>query len=148
LIYDSLFGNTKKVAISLSRGLEAGGIQVDTCSIRDFDINEFKNYDAIGIGGPTHIRGASKPMKSFLSKIRLLKLKNKQAFAFETKISHPLAGSAAKRILKYLKKRRLKIIHPKITAIVVGRKGPLEENTLIKMEKIGLQIAEILNKII
>ena len=74
ILYDSVYGNTKKVAMSLSRGLEAGGIYVDSNSIQDFDILEFKNYDIIGIGGPTHFHGASKALKSFLTKIKHLKM--------------------------------------------------------------------------
>ncbi|MFX0140517.1 MAG: flavodoxin domain-containing protein [Candidatus Hodarchaeota archaeon] len=145
ILYDSVYGNTKKVAMSLSRGLEAGGIYVDSSSIQDFDTIELKNYDIIGIGGPTHFHGASKAIKSFLSKIRHLKMENKQGFAFETKADFRLAGSAAKRIIKYLRKMKIEIIHSVISGLVVDKEGPLQENSLNKMEKIGLNIAEKLN---
>ena len=145
ILYDSIHGNTKKVAMSLSRGLEAGGIYVDSHSIQDFNTIELNNYDVIGIGGPTHFHGASKAMKSFLSKIKHLKMENKQGFAFETKADFRLAGSAAKRIIRYLRKMKIKIIHSTISGLVVDKEGPLQENSLNKMEKIGLNIAEKLN---
>jgi len=145
ILYDTIYGNTKKVAISLSRGLEAGGIYVDSSSIQDFDTIELKNYDVIGIGGITHFHGTSKIMKSFLNKIKHFKMENKLGFAFETKADFRLAGSAAKRIIKYLKKMRLTIIHPPITGLVIDREGPLQETTLENMEKIGLNISEKLN---
>ncbi len=145
ILYDSIYGNTKKVAMSLSRGLEAGGVYVDSNSIQDFDTIELKNYDVIGIGGPTHFHGASKAMKSFLSKIKHLKMENKQGFAFETKADFQLAGSAAKRIIRYLKKMKIEIIHSTITGLVIDKEGPLKENSLNKMENIGLNIAEKLN---
>ena len=107
ILYDSVYGNTKKVAMSLSRGLEAGGLYVDSNSIQDFDITKLKNYDIIGIGGPTHFHGASKQMKSFLNRIKHLKIDDKYGFAFETKADVHLAGSAAKRIIRYFKKMRL-----------------------------------------
>ena len=66
ILYDSLYGNTKKVAMSLSRGLESGGLYVDSSSIEDFETVKLNNYDIIGIGGPTHFHGASKKMKLFL----------------------------------------------------------------------------------
>ena len=85
ILYDSVYGNTKKVAMSLSRGLEAGGLHVDSNSIKDFNIGEMVNYDIIGIGGPTHYHGASKKMKSFLNKIKHHKMEGKYGFVFETR---------------------------------------------------------------
>jgi len=146
ILFDSVYGNTKKVAMSLSRGLEAGGVNVDTVFIQNFDITELKNYDVIGIGGPTHFHGASKRMKSFLTKIKHFKMEKKQGFAFETKADFRLAGSAAKRIIRYLKMIKLSIIYPKITSIVLDKEGPLQENTLDIMEQIGLNISNKVNK--
>ena len=145
ILYDSVYGNTKKIAMSLSRGLEAGGLYVDSSPIKDFDSGEIKNYDIIGVGGPTHFHGASKQMKLFLKRIRHLKMENKYGFAFETKADFRLAGSAAKRIRRNLKKMKLNIIYPTITGIVLDKEGPLQENTLYMMEKVGLDIS---NKII
>jgi len=145
ILYDSVYGNTKKVAMSLSRGLEAGGIYVDSSSIQDFDTIEFKNYEIIGIGGPTHFHGASKEMKSFLSRIKHLKMENKQGFAFETKADFRLAGSAAKRIIRYLRKMKMIVIHSAITGLVITKEGPLQETTSDMMEQVGLNISEIVN---
>jgi flavorubredoxin len=146
ILYDSKYGNTKKVAIYLSRGLESGGIYVDSFSIQYFDSNKLTDYDVIGIGGPTHNHGLSKPMKLFLSQIKDINLKDKKGFAFETKNSSALTGSAANKISRYLKMIKIEELYEKITAIVLGREGPLEENTLKKMEEFGLNIAEKLNK--
>ncbi|MFX1469979.1 MAG: flavodoxin domain-containing protein [Promethearchaeota archaeon] len=145
ILYDSIYGNTKKVAMSLSRGLEAGGIYVDCYFIQDLDLTSITNYDVIGIGGPTHFHGASKPIKSFLKKIYHIKIEKKYAFAFETKADFKLAGSSAKRITRYLKKMKMKIVHPPITGIVLDKEGPLKENTSDVMEQIGLRISDKLN---
>ncbi|MFX1374321.1 MAG: flavodoxin family protein [Promethearchaeota archaeon] len=145
ILYDSVYGNTKKVAMSLSRGLEAGGFHVDTFMINDFDGLELQDYDVIGIGGPTHFHNASKKMKVFLKRIKNLKLDGKYGFAFETKADFRLAGSAAKRIVRYLKKMNMKIIHPPITGLIIDKEGPLQQNTLDIMEQIGINISEKLN---
>ncbi|MFX1570230.1 MAG: flavodoxin domain-containing protein [Promethearchaeota archaeon] len=147
ILYDTVFGNTKKVAMSLSRGLEAGGLYVDSSSIEDFNIIDLNNYDIIAIGGPTHYHGASKKMKSFLSKIKHLKMDNKFGFAFETKGEFRLAGSAAKRITRYLNKIKIKIIHHIVTGTVLNQKGPLKDRTLDLMEQIGLDISDRINNI-
>ncbi|NVM36494.1 MAG: hypothetical protein HWN81_12935 [Candidatus Lokiarchaeota archaeon] len=145
ILYDSVYGNTKKVAMLLSRGLEAGGLQVDSSFIQDFDIKILKNYDVIGIGGPTHFHGASKKMKRFLKGTKHLKMENKYGFAFETKADFRLSGSAAKRITRYLKKMKLKIIHPTITGIVLDKQGPLQEAISDKMVQFGLNISDKVN---
>ncbi|MFX1378724.1 MAG: flavodoxin family protein [Promethearchaeota archaeon] len=142
ILYDSVYGNTKKVAMSLSRGLEAGGLYVDSSNIQDFNIIELKNYDLIGIGSPTHFRGASKKMKLFLKKMQDINLENKHGFVFETKTDFKLAGSAAKFINRYLNKMKLIIFHPVITGIVLNKEGPLLEHTLDFMEQIGLKISD------
>jgi len=145
ILYDSVYGNTKKVAMSLSRGLEAGGLYVDSNSIQDFNIIELENYDIIGVGGPTHFHGASKQMKLFLKRIKHFKMENKYGFAFETKVDFRLAGSAAKRITRYLKKINLKIIHPTITGVVLDKEGPLQGTTSEMMEQVGLNISDKIN---
>jgi len=111
----------------------------------NIDISELKNYDVIGIGGSTHFHGASKYMKLFLEKIKHIRLENKAGFAFETKTDFWLAGSAAKRIIRSLKKMRINIIHPIITGIVLDKEGPLENSTSNTMEQIGITISEKLN---
>lgn len=145
ILYDSLYGNTKKVAMALSRGLEEGEIYVDTYTIQDFDISELKSYEVIGIGGPTHYHGVSDQMKRFLINIRHLKIQNKKGFVFETKADFRLAGSAAKKIMRSLKKMKIEIIHPIISGIVDNKEGPLQENTLDNMERIGLILSDKIN---
>jgi len=141
ILYDSIDGNIKRVAMSVIRGLEAGGLLVDSCSIQNFKINKLKSYDVIGIGGTTHFHGASKAMKSFLRKIKDFKMPNKQGFAFETKRDSILAESAVKRIIRYLQKMKLDIIHSTLTGVILDKKGSLKENALIEMEKIGLNLS-------
>ena len=145
ILYDSVYGNTKKVAMSLSRRLESGGLYVDSRPIQDFNTVELKNYDIIGFGAPTHFHSASKRMKLFLKGIKYLKMEDKYGFAFETKVNFRLAGSAAKWIMRYLKKMKLKLIHPIITGIVLDKEGPLKETTSDKMEQVGLYISDRVN---
>ena len=143
VLYHSLYGNTKKVAMSISRGLESGGFYVDCKSINDVDVKDLYHYDVIGIGGPTHFHGVSKQMKSYLKKTKGLGLENKDGFTFETKGDFKMAGSASKRIKRYLKKMKLRIIHPTISGIVLDKEGPLEDNTLELMEQVGINISEV-----
>ncbi|MFX1325744.1 MAG: flavodoxin family protein [Promethearchaeota archaeon] len=142
ILYDTVYGNTKKVALALSRGLEAGDLYVDCVSIQEFNLPEIQNFEVVGIGGPTHFHGTSKSMKSFLKEMGSLNIENKQGFVFETKADSRLAGSAAKKIVKSLRKLNFKLVHPIISGIVLDKEGPLQDRSLDKIEQIGLQISE------
>lgn len=144
IIYDTVYGNTKKVAMSLSRGLEAGGTYVDCMPIMDCDLNALYKYDIIGIGGPTHYHGITITMKSFLSKLKNMNLEKKVYFVFETKGDFPLSGSAAKRIDRTLRKMNMKKIHPLISEIVLNKEGTLFDSTFKTTEQIGIFISNSL----
>ncbi|MFX0011422.1 MAG: flavodoxin domain-containing protein [Candidatus Hermodarchaeota archaeon] len=145
ILYDTVYGNTRKVAMALSRGLEAGNFYVDCSSILSVNLGEIVDYDVIGIGGPTHFHGSSKEMKSFLRRIMLLKMENKRGFVFETRGDFRFAGSAANKVMKILRKMKMKIVHPVITGIVLDKEGPLQYKTLERVEQIGLELSDKLN---
>ena len=146
IVYDSIYGNTRKVAMALSRGLEAGGIYVDSKLVSNCIPNELKDYDIIGIGSPTHFHGTSKKIKLFLSELENIGLNDKAAFAFETRLDFPLTGSAAKKIVKSLENRELRVLDINISGKVLDKEGPLVESTLSIMEQIGITISDIVNQ--
>ena len=142
VIYDSMFGNTEKVAKALAQGMETQGVKVDHIHVNEADVNNLNNYDLLVLGGPTHVHGISKPMKAFLEKMRSADIEPKKAFAFDTKVEAWWAGSAAKGIEKGLKRLRMNIVKPRSSAIVTGREGPLAEGTEEKFVQIGVEVAE------
>jgi flavodoxin len=144
VIYDSGFGNTEKVANALAEGMKEEGVKVDCIKVDEVDVNSLSEYDLLAIGGPTHIRGVSKPMKAFLEKLRSVDMKGKKAFAFDTKVQAWWAGSAGKGIEKGLKRLRMSIVKPHSSAIVTGREGPLAEGTRETFKQIGAEIAQLI----
>ncbi|MFB0561348.1 MAG: flavodoxin family protein [Candidatus Lokiarchaeia archaeon] len=145
VIYDTIYGNTEKVAKALASGMSEQGVQVDSISVQKVDINRLKEYDLLAIGGPTHAFGISKPMKGFLKKLKNVEeVKGKKAFAFDTRIKFRFAGSAAKKIEKELKKLRMNIVRSSSSAIVLGGEGPLEEGTEDKFRQIAGEIAKLI----
>ena len=117
---------------------------MDCVNVEKVQMDMLAEYDLIAIGGPTHGFGMSKPMKTFIKKLELLNLRNKSAFAFDTKTGSRFWGSAAKGIEKQLKKLGLKIVKPSSSAIVKGLKGPLEEGAEETFKQIGTDIAKSL----
>jgi len=143
VIYDSLYGNTEKVARALASGMREQGIEVDCDRANTVDIGTLEAYDMLVIGGPTHARGLSQKMKTFMKLLNEFDVKNKQAFAFDTKSESRLAGSAGKRIEQQMKKNGMKVVKPYVSAIVLGKEGPLKEGTEAQFEQIGAELARI-----
>ncbi|MHA3963503.1 MAG: flavodoxin family protein [Candidatus Thorarchaeota archaeon SMTZ1-45] len=152
VLYHSLFGNTKTVAMSLARGIEELGIEVDCMSIGEVDINEIPKHDLIAIGSPTHMIRPSKEMKEFLNQLRNIELRGLFGFSFDTRNESRmnkrsllvLENSAARSIEGMMKRLKMKIIKPRVSSIVHGREGPLDIGAEEKFHQIGREIGTIL----
>ncbi|WXG42301.1 MAG: flavodoxin family protein [Candidatus Freyarchaeum deiterrae] len=144
VIYDTIYGNTEKVAKELASGMEEQGVKVDIANVQKVDIKKLEEYDLLAFGGPTHKLGISDSMKDFLEKLKNVEVKGKKAFAFDTRVRIRVAGSAAKKIEKELKKLRMSIVKSYSSAIVLGREGPLEEGTEERFRKIAGEIAKLI----
>ncbi len=145
VVYDTIYGNTEKVAKALASGMSEKGVQADSISVQKVDINRLKEYDLLAIGGPTHAFGISKPMKGFLEKLKKVEeVKGKKAFAFDTRMKIRIAGSAAKKIEKKLTKLRMNIVRSSSSAFVLGSEGPLEEGTEERFRQIAGEIANLI----
>lgn len=143
VIYDSLYGNTEKVARALTSGMREQGIEVDCVRANAVDVGTLGAYDTIVIGGPTHRLGLSETMKTFTKQLKEADVKNKQAFAFDTKYKKRFAGSAANKIEQRMKQSGMKVVKPNVSAIVLGREGPLEDGTEGNFKQIGTELARI-----
>ncbi|MFX1254761.1 MAG: flavodoxin family protein [Promethearchaeota archaeon] len=152
IVYHSLFGNTKDVAMSLAKGIEETGIKTDCLSIDEADIQDIPNYDFLAIGGPTHMIGISKEMKAFLEKLGSINLQGMKGFSFDTRIPSRmnkkrwlmLENSAARKIEGKMRQMKIKIIKSRQSAIVYGKEGPLEENVEATFKDIGKEIGNLL----
>jgi len=154
ILYHSLFGNTKSIALSLAKGIEESGIETDCLSIDEVDVTRVLDYDFLAVGAPAHILGMSKAMKAFLRKLKTVNLRGMKGFSFDTgnhsrlnkKRWLMLENGAARRIEGNMKKMKIEIIKPHQSAIVNGRKGPLEEGMGEAFKQIGIEIAELIQQ--
>jgi flavorubredoxin len=139
VIYDTLFGNTEKVAKALAKGIQKQSIEVKCINIKDAALDNLEQYSLIAVGAPTHYLRASKPMKEFLSQVEGVSrnFAGKYGFAFDTRYDSFMAGSAAKYIEKKLDKIGLETIKPRTSAIVRGtnEKGKGCDTTLREGEE-------------
>ena len=152
VLYHSLFGNTKDVAFSLTKGISESGVEANCMNIEEFDSNLIRKYTFLAIGGPTHIIGLSKGMKTFLKKLSSVNLRGKKGFSFDTRNPSRmnkkqllmLENSAARRIEGNMRKLKMKIILPRKSAIVYGREGPLDSQVENNFYELGKEIGRIL----
>jgi flavorubredoxin len=143
--YDSVYGNTEKVAKALAAGLEGGGVNVAVVKVDAVKFDELSEVDLLCVGSPVHGWNASKLMKEFLERLKSVQgLNGKKAFAFDTKMKSRLAGSARGKIERKLQNLGLTIAKPSKSAIVKGREGPLEENAEGTFKQIGAELAKTL----
>jgi flavorubredoxin len=145
VVYDSLFGNTEKVAKALAAGLESGGVDVSVVKVDAVRFDELGGVDLLCVGSPVHAWSASKPVNEFLERLKSVGgLTGKKAFAFDTKMESRLAGSAGGKIERKLKDLGLTIARHSESAIVKGREGPLEEGAEGTFKQIGAELAKML----
>jgi flavodoxin len=146
VVYDSVYGNTEKVARALAKGMEDGKADVDCVRIDAVKFDELSGYDLLVVGSPVHAWSASKPTIGFLERLKSVQgLNGKKAFAFDTKMSKSrLAGNAGGKIERKLKSLDLTIVKPHVSAVVKGREGPLEEGTEETFKQLGVELAKMM----
>jgi flavodoxin len=146
VVYDSVYGNTEKVARALAKGLEDGGVDVECARVVAVKFDELSGYDLLVVGSPVHAWSVSKPTKGFLERLKSVEgLSGKKAFALDTKMSRSrLAGSAGRKIEGKLKSLGLTIARPHASAVVKGREGPLEEGAEETFKQLGTELAKMM----
>ena len=128
VIFDTRYGNTEKVARVLAKGIQRSAIDAACFNINEVQIGILGQYGFLAIGGPTHYRTVSEPMKDFLDKLEQVNLRGKYGFAFDTRVDSFWAGSAAKFIEKKLKALGLQIVKSHSSAMVSRAEEEGEES--------------------
>lgn len=138
VLYDSVYGNTEKVARAISKFLRA-----EIVNVADANPSKLHNYELIIVGSPVHGGRASPAMQEFIKKIPDNSLKGIKVTAFDTRISPEgkkfwlrllmkMLGFAAERLANDLtKKGGILLIKPQ-GFIVKDKEGPLQEGELEK----------------
>ncbi len=144
IVFHSVYGNTEKVAKALAKGLENSSVTADCRQVDAVEFDKLNEYELLIIGGPTHSLGVSKPIDTFLERLKTVEgLSGMRVFAFETKTKSWLAGSAGAKIDRKLKNLGLTIIRPHASAVVKGMNGPLEAGTEEIFRQIGTELAKL-----
>ena len=86
IIYDSVFGNTKKVALAMGSSLSEDG-DVSVIHVNDFKTSQLDGIELLVVGSPTRGFKPTKATVGFIDKIPAGKLKGVKVLAFDTRSS-------------------------------------------------------------
>jgi len=141
IIYDSIFGNTEKIAQAIGNSLSSKE-NVETLRVNEVKPGQLIGLDLMIVGSPTRVFKPTKAIMNFLNKIPLNNLKGVKVAAFDTRISTAdvnsrflnilvkLFGYAAKPIAYKLEKIGGSLIIPPEGFFVKDSEGPLKDGEL------------------
>jgi hypothetical protein len=159
VVYESMFGNTRDIALAIADGLSAE-VKTDCVEVGSAPTRVPIEVGLVVVGGPTHAFGMSREstrqdaqkysseplvsagigIREWLS--RMSADRATAAAAFTTEIARPrLPGSAARGAAKRLRRAGLPIIAEPETFLVEGSTGPITEGELDRAHTWGQRLA-------
>jgi flavodoxin I len=142
IIYDSVHGNTAKIAQTIGDAL-AGEVSVLRAGGSEGPA-ELKTVDLLIVGSPTHGGWFTEAIKGWLDQVPATALQGTRVAAFDTRTPTRLGrifGYVAPRIADRLEKKGGTLLAPPEGFFVKGIKGPLKEGELKRVAGWAQEIA-------
>ena len=143
VIYDSKYGNTRLVAETIVEGMsQVSGIGAALVELDNVDLAKIDEFDAILVGSPNHMGGATRSIKKFIDKLGKLSLESKQGAVFDTYLAKDFE-KAVKKMEKQIGEKvpGLTLVAPGLSIRVNGVRGPITEGELPKGKEFGAKVA-------
>ncbi|MFX0081914.1 MAG: flavodoxin family protein [Candidatus Hodarchaeota archaeon] len=144
IVYDTKYGNTRKVAELIGEGLKTiEENEVTIANVKEIDLNKDQIYDLILVGSPNHMGTHTESVRKFIKGLRDALLKGKSFAVFDTYMSKDYE-KAVKRMEK-----QINMVIPNMARAssglsikVGGKKGPIVEEDLPKCKEFGISLAK------
>jgi len=143
VVYESKYGNTKRVAETIIEGInEIEKIEAVLKEPKHLEPTEVLDYDVILIGSPNHIDGPTRGIKKFIDKLGKIGLEGKLGAVFDTYMGGDF-NKAVRKMEKRINEKvpGLKLITSGLSIKVGGTKGPIVEGELPKCKEFGKKLA-------
>lgn len=135
VIYDSVYGNTEKIARAIGDGLTG---EVKVVPVGTMNASEVRSFDLLIVGSPVHGGRATPAIDAFLKQLPAHSLEGKSVAAFDTRFEAEEQGVglrllmsviryAAERIARELVKKGGTLAAEPEGFIVEQKEGPLKE---------------------
>ena len=134
IIYESSFGNTKKVAEKIKENLgHIDKIETIIKSVKEVDPMDVLNYDLILFGSPNHMGGPTRGIKKFIDKLENIDLKEKKVATFDTYVRKNV-NKAVRKMERRINEKipSAELITPGLSIKVSGVGGPVIETEFLK----------------
>ena len=149
VIYDSAYGNTKKIAETITETLKESMVEADLFNVKNVKKLNAKDYNFLVLGSPTKFGTMSFAVKGFLGKMKGEEWMNKPFAAFDTENPENIERarienkewSAAEKIAAKLKDKKMNQLLPVMKAVVFGQKGPLKEGEIDRTKDYARELA-------
>jgi hypothetical protein len=162
VVYESMFGNTKDIAMAVADGLADAGI-VDLVEVGSAPVVLPDDVDVLVVGAPTHAFGLSRPatrksaadqatgevvstgigLREWLEELRPVG-STAVVSAFDTRVKVALMpGSAARRALGRLRRLGFPMLLRSESFYVEGTPGPLKDGELDRAKRWGEKLAAL-----
>ena len=153
IVYDSVFGNTEKVAQAMGDAL-ASRMDAAVFKVGEIDPDQVTDAQILIVGSPTRAFSPTPNTRSFLKQIPGNGLEGVMVAAFDTRVSLDdvdsailnvfvkLFGYAAKPIAKRLQRRGGNLVLEPEGFIVNGTEGPMKEGELERAAAWARQVAD------
>ena len=151
IVYDSVFGNTEKIARAIGASLNTQG-NVETLPVSQVTTEKMRGLDFLIVGSPTRSLRPTEAVAKFLNQLPKDHLSGVRVAAFDTRLVLELINSAALRfivgkggyaastIARSLEKKGGKLFAPPEGFLVNGEKGPLKDGELERAANWAKQI--------
>jgi len=149
VVYDTSYGNTKKIAETIAETLKESGIEVELSYVKDVKKLSGKDYDFLVLGSPTKFGTMSFAIKFFLGKVKSEEWMSKPFAAFDTENPENIERSrienkewsAAEKIAQKLREKQVNQLLPVLKALVLDQKGPLVEGEVERTKDYARKLA-------
>ena len=143
VLYDSFFGNTKKIAQAIVDELKLQH-EVSIAKAETANISQLQDLDLLFVGSPTRAFSPSPNMTAFIKTIPAQSLAGIKVAVFDTRIAPEdikpkmvgmaikWAGYAEKKMIRLLKPSGANVLLPGEGFLVSESEGPLKEGELVR----------------
>jgi len=134
LVYESKYGNTKRVAEAIAEEMrQVGGTEVTLSTLKAVDIDDVVDCDVILLGGPTHFGGPTRGVRKFIDALGKRNVNGKSVAVFDTYLGEDFEKGVRKMEEQIRAKAPgLRLGVPGLSIRVQGMKGPIAEGELAK----------------
>ena len=154
VVYDTSYGNTRKVAETIAETLKESGIEIDLFDVKGVKKLSAKAYDFLVLGSPTRFGTMSFAIRGFLGKVKKEEWMSKPFAAFDTENPENIEKaraenkewSAGEKISEKLRDKKMKQLLPVFKALVLGQKGPLQEGEIDRTKDYARELDAKLKK--